>query len=127
MYKQLLDYMKTKPKEYEADSEMLWNDEHISKGMLEAHLNPDIDAASRKHEFISESVKWISSLCSKKESRKLLDLGCGPGIYAEKFNDMGFEITGIDFSKRSVEFAKNSAARKQKMIEYISKLFRYRL
>ena len=119
MYKQLLDYMKNKPEEYESDSEMLWNDEHISKGMLEAHLNPDIDAASRKHEFISKSVKWISSLCSTKESKKLLDLGCGPGIYAEKFNDMGFEVTGIDFSKRSIEFARNSAVLKQKMIEYV--------
>lgn len=59
MYKQLLNYMKNRPEEYEADSEMLWNDEHISKGMLEAHLNPDIDAASRKHEFISESVKLL--------------------------------------------------------------------
>jgi hypothetical protein len=34
MYKQILDYMKNKPEEYEADSELLWNDEHISKGML---------------------------------------------------------------------------------------------
>lgn len=118
MYKQLLDYMKNKPEEYEADSEMLWNDEHISKGMLEAHLNPDIDSASRKHEFISESVKWISSLCGTKGTTKLLDLGCGPGIYAEKFYDMGFEVTGIDFSNNSIEFAKKSAVLKQKMIEY---------
>lgn len=119
MYKQFLDYIRNKPKEYEADSEMLWNDEHISKGMLEAHLNPDIDSASRKHEFIDESVKWISSLCSKNEFKKLLDLGCGPGIYAEKFDDEGFEVTGIDFSKRSLEFARNSASFKQKKIEYV--------
>lgn len=59
MYKQILDYMKNKPEDYEGNSELLWNDEHISKGMLQAHLNPDIDAASRKHEFIRESVKWI--------------------------------------------------------------------
>ncbi len=119
MYKQLLDYMKNKPKEYEADSEMLWNDEHISKGMLEAHLNPDIDAASRKHEFINDSVKWISSLCFAKESKRLLDLGCGPGLYAEKFDDIGFTVTGIDFSKRSIEYAKKSAILKCKKIEYI--------
>lgn len=119
MYKQLLDYMKNRPEAYEADSEMLWNDEHISKGMLEAHLNPDIDAASRKHEFINESVKWISSFCSIKEPKKLLDLGCGPGIYTEQFNEMGFEVTGIDFSKRSIEYARNSADFKQKKIEYL--------
>lgn len=119
MYKQILDYMKNKPEEYEGNSELLWNDEHISKGMLEAHLNPDIDAASRKHEFISESVKWISSLYSIKENRNLLDLGCGPGLYAEKFDDAGFAVTGIDFSERSIKFAKNSAAVKKKKIEYL--------
>lgn len=119
MYKQLLNYMKNRPVEYEADSELLWNDEHISKGMLEAHLNPDIDSASRRHEFISESVKWISNLCSTKKHNNLLDLGCGPGLYAEKFDNVGFTVTGIDFSKRSIEFARNSAAHKGKNIEYI--------
>ncbi|HBL50563.1 MAG TPA: class I SAM-dependent methyltransferase, partial [Firmicutes bacterium] len=29
-----------KPKLYEKTQEKLWNDPHISKGMLEAHLNP---------------------------------------------------------------------------------------
>lgn len=119
MYKQLLNYMKNKPIKYEADSEMLWNDEHISKGMLEAHLNPDIDAASRKHSFISESAKWISGLCSTKEQKNLLDLGCGPGIYTEKFHDEGFEVTGIDFSKRSIEYARNTAGLKEKKIDYV--------
>lgn len=118
MHKKLLNYMQNKPEPYEADSEMLWNDEHISIGMLEAHLNPDIDSASRKHEFISKSVKWISSLCNTTNSKKLLDLGCGPGVYAEKFCDMGFEVTGIDFSKRSIEFAEESAVAKHKTIEY---------
>lgn len=70
MCNKLLNYLKSKPEPYEADSEMLWNDEHISKGMLEAHLNPDIDSASRKHEFINESVKWISSLCNSAKYKK---------------------------------------------------------
>lgn len=119
MYKQLLEYLKSRPTEYEADSAMLWNDEHISKGMLEAHLNPDTEAASRKYDFINESVKWISTICNPKKPIKLLDLGCGPGIYAEKFDDAGFEVTGIDFSKRSIEYARQSAASKGKKIGYI--------
>ena len=119
MHKQLFDYLKNRPKEYEADSAMLWNDEHISKGMLEAHLNPDTEAASRKYNFINESVKWISTICNVNGQKKLLDLGCGPGIYAEKFNERGFDVTGIDFSKRSIEYARQSATSKEKKIEYI--------
>lgn len=119
MYKKLLEYLKNRPKEYEADSAMLWNDEHISKEMLEAHLNPELEAASRKHDFINKSVTWIATLCNREEKTKLLDLGCGPGLYTEKFDDIGFDVTGIDFSRRSIEYAKQSAALKGKKINYI--------
>ncbi|MGE5494383.1 MAG: methyltransferase domain-containing protein [Burkholderiales bacterium] len=30
---------------------------------------------------------------------RLLDLGCGPGIYAELFAKKGFCVTGVDFSQ----------------------------
>ena len=32
-----------KPKLYEKTQEKFWNDPHISKGMLEAHLDPNTD------------------------------------------------------------------------------------
>ena len=51
-----------KPVLWQRSTEPFWDDDHISKGMLEAHLNPDWDAASRKHSFIVRSVKWLSSL-----------------------------------------------------------------
>lgn len=119
MYKKLLSYLKERPKEYDADRTMLWDDEHISKGMLKAHLDPNVDSASRKEAFIDASVNWISSVCDLKDNSRLLDLGCGPGIYAEKFDDAGFIVTGIDFSRRSIEYAKNSTVEKSKKIKYI--------
>ena len=33
--------------------------------MLEAHLNPEWDAASRKHSTIDRSVKWLSGIINK--------------------------------------------------------------
>jgi hypothetical protein len=38
-----------KPELYAPSTSNFWNDEHISKGMLEAHLNPSWDAASRNY------------------------------------------------------------------------------
>jgi SAM-dependent methyltransferase len=73
--------------------------------MLDAHLNPDIDAASRNHDFIDYSVKWLSSFIPT--DKKILDLGCGPGLYAKQLADAGYDVTGIDFSKRSIEYARN--------------------
>ena len=41
-----------KPILYKKTEGEFWNDEHISKQMLKAHLNPEFDGASRKHAFI---------------------------------------------------------------------------
>ena len=35
-----------KPPLYSQSTNKFWDDEHISKGMLEAHLNPNWDAAT---------------------------------------------------------------------------------
>ena len=49
MIAQLRAYLQ-KPRLYAPSTGEFWNDPHISKGMLEAHLNPQVDAATRKHE-----------------------------------------------------------------------------
>ena len=97
----------------------LWDDEHISRGMLEAHLNPSWDAASRNHEFLDKSAKWISKIAPPSQYKQLLDLGCGPGLYAERFNNAGYSVTGIDFSKRSIEYAKEQSTLNKSNIEYL--------
>lgn len=107
-----------RPKLYEEGDESIWTDEHISKGMLAAHLNPEWDAASRKISFIDKSVKWMSKLVPSCEFHSLLDLGCGPGLYAERFCNFGYEVTGIDFSERSIQYAKKQALDKHNNICY---------
>lgn len=97
MYKKLLNYL-NRPAIYENSSAKFWDDEHISKGMLEAHLNPQWDAATRNLEFVRASVDWIDKIAPAKEYNMLLDMGCGPGIYAEYFYLKGYCVTGIDLS-----------------------------
>jgi len=96
----------------------LWCDEHISKGMLEAHLNPDWNAATRPHATVGENVKWIGFVAPADKYPALLDLGCGPGIYTELFHEAGYQVTGMDFSKRSINYARNSAREKGLPITY---------
>ncbi|MCL2378114.1 MAG: class I SAM-dependent methyltransferase [Defluviitaleaceae bacterium] len=113
-----LQSMMTKPALYDKGTAALWTDEHISKGMLEAHINPDLDAATRKHHVVKEIVEWISTAAPAESYRNLLDLGCGPGIYAEEFHKAGYQVTGIDISKRSIDYAKNSAKEMNLTIKY---------
>ena len=114
----LLNYIKHRPEVYEKSSSAFWDDEHISKHMLEAHLNPNSDGASRRHSFIQQSADWIAGYCNGGKGKGLLDLGCGPGIYAELLADKGFCVTGIDLSKRSIEYAKRQSGEREKNIQY---------
>ncbi len=121
MFKQLTA-LTQRPKLYEkgsAPSSEIWTDEHISKGMLEAHLNPDWDAATRNHAFVRDAVKWIASTAPAEKYPALLDLGCGPGLYSELFHQAGYKVTGMDFSERSIKYARNSAKEKNLPIEYM--------
>jgi len=120
MFKQLAAMMQ-RPALYEKGTAMqteIWTDEHISKGMLEAHLDPELDAATRSHDHVKEIIKWIGAVAPADKYPALLDLGCGPGIYAELFNKAGYAVTGMDFSKRSIAHAQNSAKEKGLSIKY---------
>ncbi len=118
MYEKIINSLKCRPELYAPSSAPFWDDEHISKYMLEAHLKPDADGASRQHSFIRKSVDWITDLSRPQPGAKLLDLGCGPGIYAENFCLAGFKVTGLDFSKRSVSYAKDQAVLRNMDIIY---------
>lgn len=117
MFNELKKYI-TKPELYTPSTNKFWDDDHISKGMLEAHLNPDLEAASRKHEFLDKSVNWISKIAPSSQYKLLLDLGCGPGLYTERFKNAGYSVTGMDFSKRSIEYAKEQTLINKSNIEY---------
>jgi len=107
-----------RPELYEKGDSIIWTDEHISKKLLELHLNPDIDSASRAQASIEQTLEFISKFC--KESQKtILDLGCGPGIYLEKLAESGHICTGIDFSRNSINYATNQAKMKGLEIKYI--------
>jgi SAM-dependent methyltransferase len=73
--------------------------------MLEAHLNPDIDAASRP-EIIDKTVSWLLNRLKLSASDTLLDLGCGPGLYCQRFAARGLLVTGVDLSRNSINYAR---------------------
>ena len=86
--------------------------------MLAAHLNPQEDAATRRHEFLDRSVRWISKIAPPSQYKYLLDLGCGPGLYAQRFHEAGYSVIGVDFSRRSIAYAKEQAIQQNSAIEY---------
>jgi SAM-dependent methyltransferase len=93
-----------RPAVYSKGTAQMWVDEYISVRLLEVHLNPDIELASRKETTINKTVAWILDKVPG-EKLEILDLGCGPGLYAEKLASRGHRVTGMDFSANSIRYA----------------------
>lgn len=114
---QLID-LQNKPAPFTPGEPLFWNDPHISSQMLQAHLNTESDAASRRPETIERIIPWLTQALGLKTGASLLDLGCGPGLYASRFARAGFRVTGVDYSRRSIEYASNDAKENHLDITY---------
>ena len=97
----------------------LWANEHVSKRMLELHLDPESGLASRKKEFVDRSADWIADRAGVGEGTRICDFGCGPGLYATRWAERGALVTGVDFSPRSIDYARKAAAQKGLSIDYV--------
>ncbi len=105
-----IENINTRPEPFEFyTASALWTDEHTSAQMLTFHLNEGIDVSSRKAAFIDRSVEWIASHFNVGAGTKIADFGCGPGLYAARLAQRQADVTGIDFSKRSIHYAQEVA------------------
>ena len=96
----------------------LWTDAHTSAQMLTYHLDPDIDLSSRHASFIERSVDWIVSRFDVAAGTRIIDFGCGPGLYASRLAKARAAVTGVDFSARSIAYAREIAARDGLAVDY---------
>lgn len=112
--------LSAKPKLYEKGSAVMWTDPHISRQLLDLHLNPDHDIASRSRVKINKVTDWILTRAGRQKMQ-ILDLGCGLGLYAENMAKRGHKVTGVDFSENSVRYAIRHAEKKKLNIKYLNR------
>ena len=116
-----LESINTRPEPFEFyTASDLWINDYTSKQMLTFHLNKDIDVSSRKVEFINRSVEWIASHFNIAAGTKIADFGCGPGLYTTRLAQRQADVTGIDFSKSSIQYAQDVATREGLSIQYLN-------
>ena len=82
-----------------------WDDPSFSERMLREHLNQNHDLASRSLSKVVSQVEYLHSEIVTNKGR-VLDLGCGPGLYCREFSKRGYECTGIDISPASIAYAR---------------------
>lgn len=117
MWEELQRFL-VEPALYERSEAAFWEEEYISQSMLQAHLAPEFEGASRKWAFMDESAAWIAQILPPAVYPALLDVGCGPGLYAERFARAGFHVMGVDISSRSLAYARESAKEQGLAITY---------
>lgn len=115
-----IEKLAKKPQLYEKGTSVMWTDPYISKQLLRLHLEPDNDMASRSKVKIENTVTWILNQ-RNKDRLNILDLGCGPGLYAEQFVRKGHSVTGVDFSENSIQYASEQAKGKHLNIKYLNR------
>jgi SAM-dependent methyltransferase len=90
-------------------SKIPWDDPDFSRRMLAEHLSQAHDAASRRTEIIEQHVAWIHEQALGGRPSRVLDLGCGPGLYANRLAKLGHACAGIDFGPASIDYARETA------------------
>lgn len=114
-----LNEINTRQRPYEFyTAEELWTSEHTAQQMLQYHLNDDIEASSRNSTFIEKSCNWITNRFNIK-GKKVIDFGCGPGLYTSRLAQKDALVTGIDFSANSINHARTVAKKKGLHINYV--------
>ena len=108
----LLDLVRRspRPEPWAEGDNIPWHEPGFSSRMLREHLSQAHDAASRRSEKIDRQVAWIHGGLLNETPSRVLDLGCGPGLYAARLAALGHRCRGIDFSPASIRYARERAA-----------------
>lgn len=101
-----------RPQPWENGGNLPWNDPDFSARMLAEHLDETHGAASRPSTERAHQVDWLWAHLKLHPGAHLLDLTCGPGLYALEFAARGCVVTGVDFSPASLRYAREEAVRR---------------
>lgn len=106
------------PAPFEPSDAPFWDDPHIAAGLLAAHLDDDVPAASRPGGELDRAVAALAVRGLAGPGVRVLDLGCGPGLVAERLARLGCRVTGIDLSDSSLAHARRAAEAEGLEIDY---------
>lgn len=96
---------------YSREDFVWWNDDPNSHGVLLRYfINPI------RFTYFCEVMK--QTVDTAVSGSKILDVGCGGGYLCEEFAKMGFQVTGIDPSRRTIQGAKAHSVQTHLFIDY---------
>lgn len=86
-----------------------WDDPEFSARMLREHLDESHGAASRQLPERQAQLDWLWQKLKLQPGQRVLDVTCGPGLYAVELARRGCLVTGVDFSPAAIAYAQELA------------------
>lgn len=82
-----------------------WNDPAFSQRMLREHLDESHGAASRVAAERAQQIDWLWRRLALEPGQRVLDMTCGPGLYAVELARRGCQVVGVDFGPAAIAYA----------------------
>ena len=98
-----------RPDPWAGGGNLPWNEPAFAERMLREHLDDSHGAASRRAGERQAQIDWLWRKLDLGVDRRVLDITCGPGLYAVELARRGCHVTGIDFSPASIRHARKLA------------------
>jgi len=103
-------YQRQPPVPWQERDNLPWDEPAFSERMLREHLDQSHGAASRRFPELRAQVQRMLEWLRLPPGAHLLDVTCGPGLYAAEFARAGLVVTGVDFSPASIRYAREHCA-----------------
>ena len=109
------------PEPFDPLIELDWGDPDTSRRLLLEHLDQSHDGASRRSQLVDRHVRRLARLLAPvaaEGSARVLDAGCGPGLYSLRLAQLGFDVTGVDVGEAVLEHGRREARRAGVAVRY---------
>jgi SAM-dependent methyltransferase len=93
---------------FDPGAELDWGRPEYARRLLREHLDQSHDGASRRQTVIAVQMRRLRRLLPRAPAR-ILDAGCGPGLYAVPLAMLGHDVTGVDVSAAAIRHARGLA------------------
>jgi len=99
-----------RPEPWASGGNLPWDDPEFSQRMLREHLDQSHGAASREAGERRIVLDWLWDRLALAPECSVLDVTCGPGLYAVELARRGASVTGVDFAPAAIAYAEELAA-----------------
>ncbi|GAB4151446.1 MAG: hypothetical protein Fur0021_15370 [Candidatus Promineifilaceae bacterium] len=100
-----LYYRPERPQLWQGGGNLPWNDPAFSQRMLREHLDESHGAASRVAAERAQQIDWLWRRLALEPGQRVLDMTCGPGLYAVELARRGCQVVGVDFGPAAIAHA----------------------